>query len=624
MYEQDAPSAMLEAALAYAARGWPVFPCNGKKPRTMHGFKEATTDAEKIRDWWLTWPQADIGIPTGRASGLFVLDVDVKHGVPGKESIDDLEREHGMLPLTPHQTTPNGGDHYLFQYPTNKEIRNSTSDVGDGIDIRGEGGYFIAAPSKGAFGGEYVWDAGAHPDDLEPASASAWLLSMVVTRQDEAPVRTASHDRSHISLAAKEFVAFGAPMNKQRDTALVVARSLLNDSGFTVEEVADCVWRGFQASPNDPEDPWTYQDAYGMAADLAASPAPPRKPLVGGSLIVDTGTQNGSALSVAHVSGVLSEGNRLHFRTGVDIANETSAEVPWVAKPYFASGSITELTAKIKLGKSTLLLAAARAILDGAELLGERTTQCPVVYLTEQQQTSFRAAVKRAGLLDREDFHVLYWHDTIGRSWPDVMRETIAHCQEVGAGILFVDTLAQFAGLRGDAENNAGDALGALQPLQEAAASGLAVVICRHERKSGGDVGDAGRGSSAYGGGVDVMLSLKRAEGQGRATVRVLHGLGRFEETPQTLVIDLTEDGYASMGTEAAVGSALIRSALLQHAPSNEGDALKEVDLLALLPKELGSRTAKYEVLIALMAENLISRRGAGKKGDAFHYWRVG
>ena len=68
----------LNAALGYAAQGLYVFPIKprGKTPLTNHGFKDASTDPEQIRAWWTRWPDANIGITTGKASGFWVLDLD--------------------------------------------------------------------------------------------------------------------------------------------------------------------------------------------------------------------------------------------------------------------------------------------------------------------------------------------------------------------------------------------------------------------------------------------------------------------------------------------------------------------------------------------------------------------
>jgi len=83
----DAPTIskrqMVDHALAYAKQGIPVFPCQrkDKAPLTEHGFKDATTKLAQIKKWWARWPKAMIGVPTGPASGIDVVDLDVKPGV---------------------------------------------------------------------------------------------------------------------------------------------------------------------------------------------------------------------------------------------------------------------------------------------------------------------------------------------------------------------------------------------------------------------------------------------------------------------------------------------------------------------------------------------------------------
>ena len=147
---------LLSAALDYAARGWPVFPCKDKRPITGNGFKNATTDAEIIKAWWLQNPSANIAIATGSASGLVVLDVDVKNGQPGRESLDALQRECGTL-LTRSAKSPSGGWHFYFRHPGG-EVK-SRAGVMPGLDIRGDGGYIIAPPS--------VTDTGAYQWSIE-------------------------------------------------------------------------------------------------------------------------------------------------------------------------------------------------------------------------------------------------------------------------------------------------------------------------------------------------------------------------------------------------------------------------------------------------------------------------
>lgn len=125
---------LLEAALEYAGRGLPVFPCKGKRPYTEHGFQDATTDTATVLAWWQRWREANIGITTGAVSGLVVLDVDVQHG--GQGTLAERERADGKLPTAPEVVTGGGGKHIYFAHPGG-ELRNSAGQLGPGLDVRG-------------------------------------------------------------------------------------------------------------------------------------------------------------------------------------------------------------------------------------------------------------------------------------------------------------------------------------------------------------------------------------------------------------------------------------------------------------------------------------------------------
>jgi hypothetical protein len=175
--------------------------------------------------------------------------------------------------------------------------------------------------------------------------------------------------------------------------------------------------------------------------------------------------------------------NGLPFRTAREIAEMTSDDVPFAA-PFLVFGAITELDGKPKTaGKTTFVLATARSILDGLPFLGQATLKGPIVMLTEQPPSSLKAALVRAGLASRDDFVLLSWADAAGTPWPEIVAGAEAKCDEIGARVLIVDTLPQFAGLRGDPENNSGHALEAIEPLQLLAAKGLAILVTRHDRK---------------------------------------------------------------------------------------------------------------------------------------------
>lgn len=137
-------SELLAAALRFAAAGWPVFPCRpgAKVPLTVHGVKDATTDAATVTAWWSRCPNANIGLATG-APGPDVVDFDVKNGGRGAESYARL-RDAGLLAgAFALVTTPSGGWHLYY---AGTDQRNSVRGR-HGVDFRSRGGYVLAPPS---------------------------------------------------------------------------------------------------------------------------------------------------------------------------------------------------------------------------------------------------------------------------------------------------------------------------------------------------------------------------------------------------------------------------------------------------------------------------------------------
>ena len=171
----------LDAALAYARRGWAVLPVGtDKRPLTAHGLHDATTDEAVILQMWGRWPSALIGVATGRVSGVIALDIDVRPSGSGFDSLADL----GLaVPDAPTARTPSGGLHFFFQAP-NYNVRNSASKIGPLVDVRGDGGYIIVPP-----GPERSWDPIKNLDTIPLPPMPDWLVEHRVTKPAPPPPR---------------------------------------------------------------------------------------------------------------------------------------------------------------------------------------------------------------------------------------------------------------------------------------------------------------------------------------------------------------------------------------------------------------------------------------------------
>jgi DNA-binding transcriptional ArsR family regulator len=220
--------------LGYAKKSIPVFPCKPgrKEPLTSNGFKDATTDPERIRAWWSRWPDANIAMPTGKRSGWVVVDVDPEHG--GYDSLAELHEAGHELPLTATIKTGGGGVHHYLRCPEGVEIRNSAGKLGPGLDIRGEGGYVIVPPSVTEGPYEVL-------HNRPPAMTPEWLIERLT-----APPRT---PESNVATIPRAKVPGGGivgpeiPAGERNNTLFYKIACSLRARGYEREEILEALER---------------------------------------------------------------------------------------------------------------------------------------------------------------------------------------------------------------------------------------------------------------------------------------------------------------------------------------------------------------------------------------------
>jgi putative DNA primase/helicase len=173
-----------------------------------NGFKSATKEPKAIRRW--DGRGYNVAIATGAVSGIVVADVDPRHS--GDQTLAELEAEYGSLPDT-WRARSGDGQHVYFRHP-GRFVACGEGVIGVGIDIRGDGGYIIAPPSRHITGRTYTWDVDRHPEHTALADTPEWLLAKAAVtdkpkvdwkRFAEAPVLEGERHKAIRSLAGLLF-----------------------------------------------------------------------------------------------------------------------------------------------------------------------------------------------------------------------------------------------------------------------------------------------------------------------------------------------------------------------------------------------------------------------------------
>lgn len=209
---------------------WSVIPLvPGKKiPCIAQWQKRYSSETKQVRKWLNRFPGANLGLVTGKASGIYVLDVDPRNN--GHLSFAELVRQYGQLPKTVTVITPSGGEHYYFKH--REGLRNRTAFL-PGLDTRGDGGYAAIPPTTLEDGTYYRFKEGCSPSDITLAEMPDWLYKLVSNPRASPNRKTSVKRKKRFSLAE-------IPEGQRNDTIFRYVCSLLA-KGYQKEDIMEQV-----------------------------------------------------------------------------------------------------------------------------------------------------------------------------------------------------------------------------------------------------------------------------------------------------------------------------------------------------------------------------------------------
>ena len=493
----------LMAAIEYARRGWAVFPVHsvrdghctcgrsdcehpGKHPRTRHGLNDASTDPDQIRRWWEQWPFANLGIPTGQESGFFVLDIDPRHG--GNKSLAELEQQHGPLPPTLQQRTGGGGDHILFKHPGFKITNDNTGKLGAGLDVQGDGGCIVAAPSIHVSGGRYEWEPGGPPGAVPLADAPAWLLALLRDGRGGQKLETCAPWPRRLS-------------ERHRNSTLISIAGKLRRDGLSAEEIEAAL-----------------QEVNRQRCDLPLPPEEVSKIARSAGRYEPSEDTDQSVLvpSFKSVRSLLADHPDLH---------------PPVIDGLLRQGETLNIIAPPKRNKSWLAMSLGLAVATGRDWLGFPTRQGKVLILdNELHLATFANRIPRvANALGIDLMSVgdnLCVESLRGRLGDILqMAPYFDLLRPYGFKLIIIDSLYRFLPVGADENSNAGMAQVYNALDRYAQELGCAIVVIHHSSKgsqAGKALTDVGAGAGALARAADAHLILREHEVEGAVAVEAV------------------------------------------------------------------------------------------------------
>ena len=593
------PTSALWVALTYARLGLRVLPIKPgtKRPPMREWVEAATSDPDIITNWYTEPLYRDhgVGLAMGhQPDGRFIFALDVDEHDPahsGSETLFDLQLQHGRLPDTWHSITGSGGQHLLFTAPAEVEIRNGIA--GDGLDVRGEGGQIVVAPSlHPVTQRRYEWEDTYAPWEREIAAAPDWLLNLVTLHPSSPDVNPPSTPAT-----TQGFQNPDSPAEWLRSWWQWPVE--LRRANWTEHHTAhngDVHWtrpgkdrrEGESAILHMPDGPLvvfsTDASLIGLHnighqnRDGSVSLSPMQfyawsehhGDLSAAARFLLT-KMPGTDSRLSSVEPPDADENPLAKYLGQEIdwtafANDDHSGEMWVAEPVIAAKRLTVLYAPAKQGKSEIALAVVAALATGRPILGQRNDHGPrhVLYLDfEMTKDDLRERLTQLGYNDPDELSHLHYFllpslpalDTAEGA--AVMRALAKH---YAAEVVVIDTMGRAV----EGDENSNDTYRAFARHTGMALKAIDVAVVRTDH-AGKDKEKGQRGASAKNDDADVVFRVDRIDNGWR--LERTHT--RVSWVPDRVIIDRAELDDGRLVIELSSQTVLY--------PKGTGDVVKQL-----------------------------------------------
>jgi hypothetical protein len=464
----------LDYAYRYASLGWSVLPIysNKKNPASRHGVHDATTNFQQIGEWWTQNPNYNIGIATGKKSGIVVFDIDPRNG--GEESWEQWIAENGEPPEGIVQLTAGGGIHYVAKYQDGIK----SSKLADGIDLLSDGRLFIVSPSE-IDGRKYEWEVSGDPfEGAKPFEIPGrWMTAIETT----AKIRSSKLGDEPITSNRNDAItAIAGAMRNLGMTAVEMLPTLLalNDSRCSIplpESEIRQIAQGIER----------YEPDSDIMQDVA------------------TGTE--AAIELLNST-------RDFYLTKATSFLEQPAPLAWAIKGWLPANGLSMIYGESGAGKTFITLDMACCVACGLDWHGFKTKPGVVVYLCGEGNYGLKQRIaawsKRYGITDLDNLIVSNRAFDLNMRTEEGIVKAVKELTDRDVSLVIIDTLNNH--MDGD-ENLAKDTRKLVNACKQLIFDLRCAVALNHHVGHGVEAKMRARGSSAWKASLDssILVSQK-------------------------------------------------------------------------------------------------------------------